>query len=268
MRPLRIAAGGLVPVLAAGCAYGTATPSARQQVLDLVRDARQRTTALAAASADVTETVQSGTDPVAQGKGTATWEFPRGTGEMRLTVDGRTTVVAVRVKNTFYEGRSRQSLAGTGRDLVRVGGQNPGAMPQIQAPGLDPFQVTTLLDAASWPDCVVTAEPVVTLDTAGRSTDYQMAVDTARLAAHEPPADRAWLTQMSRQEGGAVVTVVATIDRGRLGTVSAQLPIPKPAALAKPAPGASALPTPQPMTVVVSERFGYTGRPAPIDVPS
>ena len=72
MRPLRIAAGGLVPVLAAGCAYGTATPSARQQVLDTVRDARQRTTALAAATADVTETVQSGTDPVAQGKGTAT----------------------------------------------------------------------------------------------------------------------------------------------------------------------------------------------------
>jgi hypothetical protein len=268
VRPLRIAAGGLIPVLATGCAYTAATPSAQQQVIGLVHSAYQRTTALPAVTAAVTETVESGTVAVAQGKGTVTWEFPRETGETRLTVDGRTPVVAIRVKNIFYEGKTPESLAGTGQDLGRTGARDPGAMPQIQAPGLDPFQLTTLLDATSWPDCVMNSKPVVTSDAAGQHTEYQLGIDTAGLAAHKTAADRAWLTEMSHQAGGSVVALVATLVHGRISTLSARLPIPRPPSDAKTASAAGALPTPKPVTILVTEQFAYTKSPDPITTPS
>ncbi|MEU9790260.1 hypothetical protein AB0E27_06470 [Streptomyces sparsogenes] len=272
MSPHRLAAGGLAAALAAvlatGCAYTTAPPSAGEQLVERVRGAYGRTTALPAVSAAVTETVQSGTSPVAQGTGTVTWEFARKTGETRLTVDGRTPVVAVRVKDTFYEARTRASLAGTGRDLVRDGGRDAKALPQIQAPGLDPFQLTTLLDATSWPDSLVSAQPVVTSDADGRHTEYQLGVDTAKLAAHAPAGDKAWLTEMSRRPGGATVTVVVTLAHGRIATLAARLPVPGPPSAAKAATGASALPTPKSMSILVSARFDYATKPDRITPPA
>ncbi|MET8009871.1 hypothetical protein ABZU86_23535 [Streptomyces sp. NPDC005271] len=272
MTPLRIAAGGLASVLVAalatGCANTAAPPSARQQVIDRVHHAYERTTALPAVSAALTETVASGTSAVAQGKGTAVWEFPHRRGETRMTVNGQTPVIALRVEDTFYEGRTRKALAGTGRDLARTGARNPTAMPQIQAPGLDPFQLTTLLGATSWPDTLESAQPVVTSDDSGQHTEYQLGIRTARLATHAKGADRTWLTAMSRQPGGEVVTVAARLSHGRISTLSAQLPIPKPHSLAKEPKGASIAPTPRPMTVLVSAEFSYVKKPQPLAVPS
>ncbi|KUO11012.1 hypothetical protein [Streptomyces sp. DSM 15324] len=267
MRLARLAAGGLAPVLTAGCAYTAAAPSAQQQVVDELRGAYQHITALPAVTAAVTETVQSGTVAVTQGKGTLTWEFPRRTGETSLTVAGDTTVVAVRAGDTFFEGRNHKTLAGSGRDLTDDGRTAPQSMPQIQAPGLDPFQLMVLLDGTRWPDAVVTSQPVVTSDDSGQHIEYQLGVDTARLAAHQRPADRAWLREMSRQPGGKVVSLVATLKQGRVATLTAVLPVAKPSStpttkLTGPAPAV------KPVTVVVAAVFSYEKRPTRIAVPS
>ena len=174
------------------------------------------------------------------------------------------TVVAVRSQNTFYEAKTEQALAGTGRDLIQTGHSDPAQLPQIQAPGLDPLQVLTLLGASLWPDSVTNAEPVVSADSSGQHTVYQLTVITAKLAAHEPAADRTWLKTLAADPQGAAITLDATITQGRLNTLSATLPVPMPQAMAKKVGEASALPTPAPMSVYVSQTFSYSIHPAAI----
>ncbi|MEY9966713.1 hypothetical protein ABIA33_004778 [Streptacidiphilus sp. MAP12-16] len=267
-RPAAAVAGALallsVLALSAGCAATPAAGGVQVQVLAALRDAYQHTTALPAVAADVTETLQSGASPVLAGQGSVVLEFARRTGQTQLTVGGTRTVVAVRVGDVFFEASTPAALNGQGHDLAQAGQQDPDTLPQIQAPGLDPFQLTTLLGAVAWSDSVTGLEPVVSEDATGQHTAYQVGVDTAKLAAHEPPGDRTWLDALAHRPGGAVVTLSATVSQGRLDTVSAQLPVPAPAL----PPRASALPTPAPLSVLVAEQFSYTRRPAAITTPT
>ncbi|WP_152626706.1 hypothetical protein [Streptacidiphilus carbonis] len=254
--------------LAAGCASSPTMPTATQQVHSTLLSAYHRTTALSATTASVNETVESGTDPVETAQGAVTLEFSRKRGETQLTINNTDKVVVLRAGDIFFEAKTQSGLNGTGQNLIQVGRQSPQAMPQVQAPGLDPFQLTTLMGAIDWNDSILNMEPVVTEDATGQHTEYQLTVSTAKLAKHEPVADQTWLTTLSTQPGGAEITVDATLSQGRIQTLSAHLPIATPQAATKAAASKGALPAPQAMTIQVALQFNYTQQPQPIQVPS
>jgi hypothetical protein len=265
---IRVAVGGLALFLAAGCASSPALPTAQQQVRSTLLSAYHGTTALPSTTAGVHETVESGTDPVATAQGAMTLEFARHEGETQLTVDSTDKVVLLRAGDRYFEAKTESGLRGTGQNLVQVGQRRPQAMPQVQAPGLDPFQLTTLMGALDWNDSVVALEPVVVEDATGQHTQYQMTVSTARLAEHEPAADRIWLTTLSTQPGGSEIILDVTVAQGRIQTLSGRLPIAGPQTETKAAAAKAPIPTPPAMTIQVALQFDYARQPALISVPS
>jgi hypothetical protein len=266
----------------AGCAaYPTsAAGDVRAQVERSVKAAYLGTTTRPAVVTSVTVTVRSGADTIATGNGAADLWFTGTRGRTTLSVDnatGRASVTAVRLGPSFYEADTPAHLAAGRHDLVTQSAADPRDLPQIQAAGLDPFQLTTLLSAVQWPDAVADAQPRVST-VAGQSapqTSYELVVDTARLAAHVDPADRGWLTELTGELHGARLAVAVTLDGGRLATITADLPVPAPRSAAArnkkiPAaagPSPSLPPTPTSLDAVVSEKFDYRTQAQPVAAP-
>ncbi|MBC9729845.1 hypothetical protein [Streptomyces sp. TRM68367] len=254
--------------MAAGCAATPDVPSSQGQVLSSLRSAYTNTQAQHTVTASVTETVESGVDTEAEGKGTAVLDFARGLGQTKLTVNGQMSVVAFRDQDKIFEAKSQAALAGKAESLLQVAHRNPDMLPQIQAPGLDPFQLTTLLKAVQWNDDVLNTEPVVVADSSGQHTEYQVTVSTAKLAVHVPAPDRAWLTALSRQTGGSSITLDATVSHGQLMTLAAHFPVPRPKLTRRAAKITAALPKPAPVTVLVTDRFTHSAHLPSLSIPA
>ncbi|MGH3627415.1 MAG: hypothetical protein ACRDRL_08265 [Sciscionella sp.] len=255
--------------------HDTSTSSQVQQIGQMLLNAYEQTTTAPGASIDVSQTVQSGTDPIAEAKGSYTVWFKARTGQTSLTLqgpNGSTTLVAIRAGSAFYSAKTQDKLSGNRMDLAAVGRGDPTKLPQIQAPGVDPFQLTTLLGAVQWPDTVKSLGPVVVDDSTGRHTEYQITIDTARLATHQDATDRAWLQAMASEPRGDLVTLETTVQNGRIDKITASLPIPA-APIPKIQPGKRSAPatpayqTPPPASVVITEQFDYSAQPAPVHQP-
>lgn len=134
MKTLCLAVGGLLVLLAAvGCAGSPVRP--QSELGQTLLSAYQRSVSVQGVSASVQETVRSGTDPVTGAAGSVILWFAQRTGQMRLTVaDSSTTVTAIRVKDSFYQGDARTDPAKHAQDLVSAGRRDPGKLPQIQTP--------------------------------------------------------------------------------------------------------------------------------------
>ena len=271
----------------AGCAAypTTATSDVPSQVEHTVRAAYLGTTARPAVDANVTVTVRSGVDTIATGTGTADLWFTGTRGRTTLSVDdatGHTSVTAVRIGPSLYEGDTPAHVAAGRHDLVTQSASDPRDLPQIQAVGLDPFQLVTLLSAVQWPDAVADAQPRVTA-VAGQTapqTSYELVVDTARLAAHVDPADRGWLTELTGELHGARLAVAVTLDGSRIATIAADMPVPTPQIIQPPDkknPPVTSTPTTRPssaqpsapasLDAVVSEQFDYRSTAQPVAAP-
>jgi hypothetical protein len=263
------AAGGLLVLLAvAGCA-GPRSVQPQSELGRTLLAAYEHSVSVQGVAASVQETLRSGTEPVAEGTGSMALWFAEHAGQTRLTMeDSSTTVTAIRVNDRFYQGDTRSDPAKNAQDLVSVGRQDPSRLPQIRTPGLDPFQLTTLLDAVQWPDAIPTLGPVAVADSVGVHTDYQIVVDTAKLAQHAPAADAPWLRAMSREPEGAEITLDVGIVGGRIASLSGQLPVLTPPVAADLHKPATATATPQPMNIVVAETFSYQQSPAKVSAPT
>jgi hypothetical protein len=266
-RYLAAAALVFVPLAGAGCA-SSATPkqSEVQQIGQMLLNAYEASTVVPGVMAEVSQTADSGTDPVAEAKGSYTLWFKRQIGQASLTVqdaEGATSLVVVRAGSSFYSATTRNKLAESRMDLTSVGQRDPDGLPEIQSPGLDPFQLTTLLGSVRWPDSIQSLGPVAVADSTGRHIEYQMTVKTADLARHESGADKEWLQAMGHEPRGELVTLDLTINNGQISVASASLPIPemplpvvphgKPAGSSSPK-----LQTPPPASVVITAQFDYS----------
>jgi hypothetical protein len=269
---LAVAVLALLPLATAGCAYSApAEQSQVQQIGQMLLNAYEASTTVPGVLVTVTQTAQSGIDPVADANGSYALWFSRKIGRASLTIqdaEGSSSLVAVRAGSSFYSAATQGKLAGSRVDLNVIGQRDPDVLPQIESPWIDPFQLTTLLGAVQWPDAIRTLGPVVVADSTGRHVEYQMTVDIAELARHESGADRDWLQAMGREPGGGLVTLDVTLQNGQISLVSASAPIPAtplPAvARGKQArPSAGALQTPPPASVVITAEFRY-GKPVPV----
>ncbi len=263
--------GAVLLLLATGCAYGQAGPEPQATLGETVLGAYERTVSTQGVAASVEETVQSGTDPVVQASGSSVLWFSERAGEIQLTIGGTTdSINAVRIGDKFFQGPTPSALAKNELNLAE--GQHPEKLPQIVSPGLDPFQLTTLLGAIRWPETIISIGPVVIADAAGQHTAYQMTIDTAKLANHEPPADMLWLLGMSHEPNGATVTLEVTIDHGQIHTLTGRLPVPSLSAGADPGKVAGQPPVSLPMlptsTMIATEQFNYQQPVAKVTAPA
>jgi hypothetical protein len=258
---------GLLLVLA-GC--GThETPDAAQQVMDTVHSAYLRTTSAGPLTTSVRVLIDSGTDPIAGAEGTATLDLSKALGEANLTLSpgGQMTVVSTR--DYLFEGHAAVG-AKTGTQWITVNTlqsaqTDPTQLPQIQEPGIDPLQIPTLLDAVKWPGTIVGERPVLIDDSSGNYIDYEITVDTARLAALLPTTARGWLSLMAREPGGKDITLDITIANGRINSVTGDMPVPPP-----PLPTRRKqvkVPITTPLHAVVGIQFEYSKHAATITVP-
>lgn len=255
------AAGGLAVIfLTAGCAGVSNTPDVHTATGRTLLSAYQKVVATNGLSASLTELVESGTDPIAEGQGTTDLWFGSRSGETRLTVDTTATVVALRTSDEFYEGKTASTVGANRQDLSTTAREDPQSMPEIQAPGVDPFQITTLLSAIQWPDTILDVGPVVVSDSTGQHTEYEMTLDTSRLAGHVGGTDRAWLSALAAEPGGKTVTLDATLSGGVIASVTARVPLPNPQ-LPSTKSVPTYLPSPAPVTITITETFDY-GKPA------
>ena len=267
---LAVAVLASLPLATAGCASGIpAEQSQVQQIGQLLLNAYEASTTVPGVLVSVTQTVQSGVDPVAGAKGWYALWFNRKIGQASLTIQdaaGSTSLVAVRDGYSFYMAPTQGKLAGDRVDLNGIGQRAPGSLPQIQSPWIDPFQLTTLLGSVQWPDSIHSLGPVVVTESAGRHVEYQVTVDTTELARHESGADRDWLAAMGREPRGRLVTLDVTLQNGQISTVSASAPVPAMplpvVARGKRARSSAAMRTPPPASVVITAAFRY-GKPVP-----
>jgi hypothetical protein len=258
------------PLAAAGCAYGAPAQQPQvQQIGQTLLNAYETSTAAPGVMAEVSQTVQSGIDPVAQAKGSYVFWFKRQIGQASLTIqdaEGSTSLVAVRAGASFYRAPNQNKLAENRIDLTNVGQRTPDNLPEILSPGMDPFQLTTLLGALQWPDSIQSLGPVAVADSTGKHIEYQITVDTDNLARHESGADKEWLQAMAREPRGKFVTLEITLDNGQIGTASASLPLPPvplPAVPKEKRPTSPSLQTPPPGSVVITADFEY-GKQVPV----
>lgn len=256
------------PLAAAGCAYGaTAQQSPVQQIGQMLLGAYEASTSAPGVVAEVSQTVQSGVDPVAQVNGSYTLWFKRQIGQSSLTMQNAgssTAFVVIRAGSSFYSATTPGGLAGTRVDLNAVGQRSPDTLPQIQSPGMDPFQLITLLGSVQWPDSIKSLGPVVVTDSTGKHTEYQITVNTAELARHESGADKEWLGAMDREPNGKFVTLDVALDNGKISVASASVPLPAAPSPAVPDGKGPLVPqAPAPGSVVITADFDY-GKQAPV----
>jgi hypothetical protein len=269
-KPLRFAAAAVAAAVLAGCAQGRADEDSDGQVSRLLKAAYATTVARKSLAASVTVTVASGVTEVERGSGSASLWFAERAGRTdfsAVNATGSTTVVAVRLGDDFYEGRTQADLAGHLQNLVEGGQRDAQSLPQVRAAGLDPFQLLTLFSAVDWPGSVVAGKPVVKVDSAGQRTEYRLTVDARELARHVRPADRGWVTALAGQSAGHQVVLTATLNEHGIKTVSADLPVPTPPPAHKDGETWTAPPTSVPVHATVTDQFDYGKAVAPVARP-
>jgi len=253
--------------LAAGCAYNaTVEQSEVQQIGQMLLGAYEASTSVPGVVVDVSQTAQSGMDPIAEAKGSYFLWFERQIGQSILTIrdiEGSTSLVVVRAGPSFYSATTQSKLAESRMNLISVGQRDPGNLPQIQSPGIDPFQLTTLLGSVQWPDAIHSLGPVAVTDSTGRHIEYQITVDTTDLAHHESGADKDWLQAMGHEPHGKLITLDITLNNGQISVASASLPIPAmplPTVAHEKRVGSSVpkLQTPPPASVIITAQFEYS----------
>jgi hypothetical protein len=264
-RYLAVAMLAFLPAAAAGCAYGVPSQQSQvQQIGEQLLSAYETSTSAPGVVVQVSQTAQSGVDPFASVKGSYALWFKRQIGQANLTVqdaEGSASLVVVRAGSSFYSAATQKGLAKNRVDLITVGQRNADDLPQIQSPGMDPFQVTTLLGSLQWPDSIHSLGPVAVTDSTGRHTEYQITVDTAKLALHESETDKEWLQAMGRESHGKFVTLEVTLNAGRISVVSASLPLPSAPLPSVPSGKKSSgakLQTPPPAAVLITAEFDYS----------
>lgn len=253
----------LLPAIT-GCAYSVPTQRSQvQQIGEQLLSAYETTTSSPGLLVQVSQTAQSGVDPFARVTGSYALWFKRQIGEANLTIqdaEGSAPLVVVRAGPSFYSAETRQGLAKNHLNLIAVGKRNPNDLPQIQSPGMDPFQVTTLLGSLQWPDSIHSLGSVAVADSTDRHIEYQITIDTAKLAGHESGADREWLQAMGRESRGKLVTLEVTLATGRISVVSASLPLlsdPLPSVPSGKKYAGAKLRKPPPAAVLVTTKFDY-----------
>lgn len=258
-----------VSMAAAGCGQqATADQSQVQQIGEMLLGAYKASTSVPGVEVQVAQNAQSGTDTFAEAKGSYSLSFKRDIGESDLRLqnaNGLTSIVSVRSGASFYSAKSSKNLAGSKIDLDRVGDRSPGGLPEVQAPGIDPFQLITLLGSVQWPDSLRSLGPVVVSDSTGRHVEYQVTVNTGNLSRHEHGADREWLQEMSREPAGKSVTIEVTLAGGRISVITASLPMPPESVPAIPrgkqgGSVKSGVQAPPPSTIVTTAEFQYDKR--------
>ena len=269
-----IAACCLATALIAGCAQGPRDTSVQSQVSQLLRSAYDVTVSRTSLEASIDISVKSGVDLIESGRGTTSVWFAKNAGQTQLSAKNGTssaTVIAVRLGNSFYEAPTQGELAAHKMDLIQLAKQNPDTLPEIQAAGLDPYQLLTLFSAVKWPESVLSEQPTVTADSTGRRTDYEVVIDVQRLSQYVSAADSGWLKVMARESGGASITVTASLDKNGVSTMTASLPVPASRPVAS--GGGSthttkiAPPTAPQLRVIVTETFDYNKPVSPITAP-
>lgn len=273
-----------LPLAAAGCAYGTPTPQSRvQQVGQTLLGAYEATATLPAVQAQVSQSVRSGVDLLADANGSYDLWFKRHVGQATFTVqsvEGSAYMTVLRSGNSFYSTTSHDkpaehqvassSLAKSRIDLNSAGREDSSQLPQIQSPGMDPFQVATLLGSLQWPDSIRSLGPVAVSDASGQHIEYQVTVDTSNLARHESGPDREWLRAMAREPHGKLVTLEIMLADGRIATASVNFPLPPPK-LPAVQPGKRSIGvkvnSPIQATVAVTATFEYGRKVPTITIP-
>lgn len=270
------AAASLLLLSASGCADTGQRQSQVQETGEMLWQAYHATTSLQSVDASVNMTVTSGVDAIAGAKGSYALWFGEKSAQADMTLYGTAApgkFYTVRDQGNFYAGAVMSKLAGSRQNLVETARLHPAQLPQILSPGFDPFQLNVLLGSLQWPGTISSLGPVVVDGSGGQNVEYQLRVKAAALAGHEPAVDKAWLTVMAKEPGGALVTLDVSVEDGKISAVTASLPIPSaPMPVVRAGKGArvqpSSLKTPPPAGVVVTETFDYSARVPPVSRPS
>jgi hypothetical protein len=150
------------------------------------------------------------------------------TGQLSLLPGGKMSLI--RNRGALLEGRPSPKPGApeqwTTLNLLDLGQRVPGSLPEVQAPGVDPFELITLLRGIDWKSDISEEWPVVVATSTGQQTEYQVTLSTKRLSHLLGNPDRAWVNALSDEKGGGRVTLQVTLDHGRIGSISGDLPIP------------------------------------------
>lgn len=263
-------------LLVGGCAHGPRIATIGQQVNSTVHDAYLRTVSVGTVESSIQIFIQAGPDTLTGVKGNAALNFRDGTAEATLTLEPGGPMTVVSTSEQMFEGHPATApaagMAWNTIDLQRNAQKDPSQLPQIQAPGLDPFQLPTLLEAVRWPTAIAGERPVFMTSAHGTVTNFEILVDTAKLSALLHKADRAWLAEMSRETGGKTISLSVAVEQGRIKSITADLPVPAPAM-----PKTSKKPkvtvtapsfTPPPLHAVIELQFDYRAPAISISVPN
>lgn len=270
------AAACLLLLTVSGCADAGQRQSQVQQAGEMLWQAYHATASLRSVGASVNVTVMSGVDAIADARGSYALWFAAKVAQATMTLyssSSPTKLYTVRDEGEFYAGTTMSKLANGRQDLTELAHLYPAQLPQIVSPGFDPFQLNVLLGSLRWPGTISSLGPVVVDSSGGQSTEYQLRVKVASLARHEPTIDKAWLTVMAKELGGALITLDVSVNDGKVSAVTARLPIP-PAPIPTIRTGKdikvppSSLKKPPPASVVITEKFDYSARVPPVSRPS